>query len=98
MRRALTPATRAQLPHGSVFDIIPATVADAGEGAAWRFLGFFTANVPNDNTRLAYYRAALRFFRWAQGNGLALGTIRAPHVATYVKSLEGTHSVPSVKQ
>jgi site-specific recombinase XerD len=80
------------------FDVIPATVADAGEAAAWRFLEFFAANLPNDNTRRAYDRAALRFFAWTKEKGLTLGTIRAPHVAAYVKSLEARHSVPSVKQ
>ena len=36
--------------------IIPATIADAGDAAAFRFFEFFTANIRNPNTRKAYYR------------------------------------------
>jgi hypothetical protein len=33
---------------------VPAIIADAGDGAAKRFLEFFTANIRNPNTRAAY--------------------------------------------
>ncbi len=35
-------------------DGLPATIADAGDGAAKRFVEFFTANIRNRNTRMAY--------------------------------------------
>ena len=37
---------------------VPAVIADAGEHAARRFLEFFAATIRNQNTRMAYYRAA----------------------------------------
>jgi hypothetical protein len=32
--------------------------------AARRFLEFFAAEINNDNTRMAYYRAVCSFFAW----------------------------------
>lgn len=64
--------------------MIPATIADAGDGAAHRFFEFFTATIRNPNTRRAYHRAALVFFAWTQERRLALGAIRPPHVAAYM--------------
>src|ERR687889_754264 len=79
--------------------VIPATIADAGEQAAYRFFEFFTANIRNPNTRRAYHRAALAFFAWSQSRGLALGAIRPPHVAAYIEEqLARGQSRPSVKQ
>src|SRR3954447_23651199 len=79
--------------------VIPATIADAGEGAAHRFFEFFTANIRNPNTRRAYHRAALAFFAWTQGRGLPLGSIRPPHGAAYIAAeLARGQSRPSVKQ
>lgn len=54
----VTPAT----VQGAGQAIIPATIADAGEQAAYRFFEFFTANIRNPNTRKAYHRAAFSFF------------------------------------
>jgi hypothetical protein len=34
--------------------VVPAMVADLGETTALRFIGFFTANIRNLNTRAAY--------------------------------------------
>ena len=33
---------------------LPRLITDAGRPAAKRFLDFFTARIPNDNTRAAY--------------------------------------------
>jgi hypothetical protein len=38
-------------------DGLPAIAAQAGEQARWCFLEFFTANIRNRNSRLAYVRA-----------------------------------------
>jgi site-specific recombinase XerD len=79
--------------------LIPATIADAGEGAAYRFFEFFTANIRNPNTRRAYHRASLAFFAWTQDRRLSLGAIRPPHVAAYIEELLAKdQSPPSVKQ
>ena len=42
--------------------ILPRVIAAAGDKAARRFLEFFAATIRNKNTRMAYYRAAERFF------------------------------------
>ena len=43
---------------------LPTTIAKAGEKAGHRFIEFFTANIRNRNTRLAYARAVGPFFEW----------------------------------
>ncbi len=56
--------------------------------AAKRFFGFFTANIRNKNTRLAYYKAARRFSDWCEGRGLLdLTHVKPPHVAAYIEGL-----------
>lgn len=78
---------------------VPAPVMAAGEGAARRFLEFFTANIRNPNTRQAYGRAVSSFFRWLEGVGLTeLRAIEPVHVAAYIEQLGQSHSAPSVKQ
>jgi site-specific recombinase XerD len=85
-------------------------VATAGERAARRFLEFFAASIENDNTRMAYYRAACSFFAWLEQHGIGeLPDIEPFHVAAYLKALrvseagdravkERTASRPTVKQ
>ena len=46
---------------------LPVLIGRAGEGAARRFLEFFTVNIRNRNTRAAYARAAAVFLRWCEG-------------------------------
>jgi len=65
---------------------------------AWRYIEFFTANIRNPNTRRAYARACSQFFAWCEDRGLTLTTIRPFDVATYIETLEQTHSTPAVKQ
>ena len=78
--------------------LVPALIADAGEPAAWRYIEFFTANIRNPNTRRAYARACRQFFAWCEDRGLTLITIRPFDVATYIGTLQRTHSPPGVKQ
>jgi site-specific recombinase XerD len=75
---------------------VPAVIAGAGENASRRFVEFFTANIRNRNTRMAYMRALGPFLAWCKGRGLALGDIQPVHVATYVEQHPG--SKPTVKQ
>ncbi len=44
--------------------VVPRVIAAAGDQAARRFLEFFAATIRNKNTRMAYYRAAVKFFAW----------------------------------
>jgi site-specific recombinase XerD len=90
--------------------IVPSMIAQAGDRAARRFLDFFAASIENDNTRLAYYRAAWSFFAWLEEHGIGeLADIEPFHVAAYLKALrvsnagdravkERTASRPTVKQ
>jgi len=78
--------------------LVPALIADAGEQAGWRYVEFFTANIRNPNTRRAYARACGRFFAWCEDRGLTLAAIRPYDVASYVETLQETHSAPGVKQ
>src|SRR5271166_1780737 len=87
---ALTKLTDAHL--------VPALIADLGEPAAWRYVEFFTANIRNPHTRRAYARACVRFFAWCEDSGLTLTAIRPFDVATYIETLQQTHSAPGVKQ
>src|SRR5271156_6863844 len=79
-------------------NVVPALIADLGEPAAWRYVEFFTANIRNPNTRRAYARACVRFFIWCEDRGLTLNAIRPFDVATYIETLQLTHSAPGVKQ
>jgi site-specific recombinase XerD len=78
--------------------LVPALIAATGDAAGWRYVEFFTANIRNTNTRRAHARACGRFFAWCDERGLALTTIRPFDVATYIETLQQTHSAPGVKQ
>jgi site-specific recombinase XerD len=68
--------------------VVPAMIANAGTRASRRFLDFFAASIENDNTRLAYYRAACSFFAWIEQIGIGeLADIEPFHVAAYLKAL-----------
>jgi integrase/recombinase XerD len=76
---------------------VPALIAAAGEQAQWRFLEFFTANIRNKNTRLAYLRAVMPFLAWCEGRGLRdLRAITPIVVAAYIE--QHPASPPTVKQ
>jgi site-specific recombinase XerD len=91
----IAPGTLTQMPDTH---LVPALIADAGDAAGWRYVEFFTANIRNPNTRRAYARACGRFFAWCETRGLTLTTIRPHDVATYIETLQQTHSAPGVKQ
>lgn len=77
---------------------VPATVADAGEAAARRYVEFFAAAIRNPNTRAAYARAASEFFGWCGRHGLALPAVQPVYVAAWVEGLGRGLSAPTVKQ
>lgn len=78
--------------------LLPALIAEAGDGAARRFFEFFTANIRNSNTRAAYAHAVAHFLRWCEDHRLSLKSIEPIVVAAYVEQLQTTHAAPSVKQ
>ncbi len=92
-RRPLIPLTARPLRDVTV----PLAVRRAGEGAARRFLEFFTATIRNKNTRLAYTQAVGQFFDWCAARGFTdLDLIEPMVVAAYVESHPGAR--PTVKQ
>jgi hypothetical protein len=67
---------------------VPRLIAAAGDQAARRFLEFFAATIRNKNTRMAYYRAAARFFAWCDHHKIGeIADIEPLHVAAYVEGL-----------
>ena len=66
--------------------------------AARRFWEFFTAEIPNDNTRKAYFCAIRRFDAWCLFRNLDLLQLQPILIAAYIKDLQASLSVPSVKQ
>ena len=70
-----------------------------GDQAARRFLEFFAATIRNKNTRMAYYRAAARFFTWCDHHKIGeIADIEPLHVAAYVEGLGKDFEEPTVKQ
>ena len=76
----------------------PLVIQRAGPQAEKIFWQFFTAEHSNRNTRLAYLRAARRFFDWCAVNNIVLVDVEPVHVAAYIETLGQQLSVPSVKQ
>ena len=94
-----SPAPPALLvPGGWRIEGLPGPVRDAGPSAERRLLEFFTAEIRNPNTRLAYASAAGRFFAWCEHHNLALGEITPFAVAAYVEEMQEGHALPTVKQ
>jgi integrase/recombinase XerD len=75
---------------------LPTLDTREGEHAGRRFVEFFTANIRNKNTRMAYMRALRPFLNWCEGRGLSLGEVQPVHVAAYIEQHPG--SKPTVKQ
>jgi integrase/recombinase XerD len=78
------------------YTFLPTPIADSGERAGERFIEFFTANIRNKNTRLAYARAVYHFFDWCDGRGLRLQDLKPTHIAGYIERHSGAK--PTVKQ
>ena len=63
-----------------------------------RFWEFFTANIRNPNTRMAYLMAAYRFADWCEARGLTLDRVEPMLVAAYIEQLTKTCAPATVKQ
>ena len=77
---------------------LPRLITDAGEQATRRFLNFFTAEIENDNTRAAYYRAIRQFDAWCSERKISLAQLEPFVVATYTKQMKDTKHPQTVKQ
>jgi len=74
---------------------LPSAIAEAGEDAARVTFEFFTARIPNLNTRKAYGRAVAAFCDWCDRERVALKRLTAPTVSGYLNGL--ATSAASVK-
>ena len=63
-----------------------------------RFWEFFTANIRNPNTRMAYLMAAYRFADWCEARGLTLDQVEPMLVAAYIEQMTKAYSPSTVKQ
>ncbi|MCX6378986.1 MAG: tyrosine-type recombinase/integrase [Armatimonadetes bacterium] len=77
---------------------LPKLITDAGDKARLRFVNFFTAEIENDNTRMAYYRAVRQFDAWCEKRGIGLQQLQPFVVATYAKELKEKRHPQTVKQ
>ncbi len=91
-------ATRAFQHSLVASDNIPRLIANAGEGASYRFVEFFTATIRNPNTRPAYLHATRRFFDWCHQYHIELHQINAVLISSYIEQLNQQLSAPTVKQ
>lgn len=57
----LIPSSNKSLARAGL-EFLPPTISRAGRKASIRFVEFFTANIHNKNTRLAYAHAVTEFF------------------------------------
>src|SRR5579883_3328521 len=95
MTQNLIPIPSRQLGRAGI-ERLPATIARAGEKAAWRFIEFFTANIRNKNTRAAYAHAVTEFFDWCEQHQLQLEDLNPAFIAAYIEQHRG--AAPTVKQ
>ena len=59
-----------------------------------RFWEFFTAEIPNDHTRKAYFTAARRFAAWCETQRLDLRQLQPVLTAVYIEELQRSLAAP----
>ena len=94
-------AELATIPHQSPISIplgIPTLFVEAGESVWQRVVEFFTAQIRNHNTRLAYAQAVNQFGRWCDCHHLTLAQVTPFLVAAYIEQLQQRTALPTAKQ
>ena len=76
---------------------LPKVIQREGVRAQRRFVEFFTANIRNRGTRVAYARAAADFFVWCDRQGVSLQQTTPVVVAAHIEGLMRIYSPPTVK-
>jgi len=76
---------------------MPAFIGSAGAHASRATLEFFISRIANPYTRRAYGRAVGRFCAWCEENGVRLAALDTGITGAYVRSLESSLSLASVK-
>src|SRR5437660_2891077 len=77
---------------------LPALISREGRRASTRFLEFFTVNIRNPNTRLAYAKAVAQFLAWCDKRRWGLKDIEPMVIAAYVEQLTRERAPQTVKQ
>ena len=77
---------------------VPVLVGELGVAGRRRFAQFFTAELANDNTRLAYARAVRRLCDWCEVRGVGLLEIEPVLAAAYLEDAKTSLSLPTLKQ
>jgi integrase/recombinase XerD len=86
---ALGALSRGSEPcHAVLVASLPRTISEAGERAAFHSVDFFTARIPNPNTRAAYGHAVAEFCQWCELRAIPLPALSSPVVAAYFHALE----------
>jgi hypothetical protein len=68
---------------------LPALIVAAGDKAGMRFLEFFAARIRNPNTRRAYGRAVVEFWRGARAS---IAAVQPLHVAAWIEMQQQEHA------
>ena len=97
MTKTLAPISHTSLARFGI-DRLPLVITNAGERACRRFVEFFTANIRNKNTRVAYAQAVGRFLSWCERRKFELELIEPVVVAAYIEELTLGYEPPTVKQ
>jgi site-specific recombinase XerD len=79
-------------------DALPSIIRAQGERSSRRFIEFFTANIRNCNTRMAYARAVKAVLRLGATSASSNLEIEPFSVAAYIEQLGAEVSKPTVKQ
>jgi integrase/recombinase XerD len=87
----ILPSSSAPIFSGTEFTL-PAIIERAGKRATYRYVEFFTAEIRNLNTRLAYYRALTQFFDWLEDcyPGLGIHQVNSIVIAQYIEVHPGS--------
>jgi integrase/recombinase XerD len=95
MGSELIPAIRGTADIGA---LLPALISREGQQTSKRFLEFFTVNIRNPNTRLAYAKGVGQFLAWCDERRQGLQDIEPMIVAAYVEQLTRERAPQTVKQ
>jgi integrase/recombinase XerD len=95
MGSELIPAIRGT---ADICALLPALISREGQQTSKRFLEFFTVNIRNPNTRLAYAKGVGQFLAWCDERRQGLQDIEPMIVAAYVEQLTQERAPQTVKQ
>jgi integrase/recombinase XerD len=93
---ALVASPRAPSAGWVLAASVPPLVREAGPRAVFHSVEFFTARIPNANTRATYGRAVSVFCDWCEQRALPLPALSSPILAAYFEDLKQRFSAATV--